>query len=70
MARSERCSCRDSLAGARQARFGHAQAIVRRGEAVQFQWWGEDLEPQSQPARPLLRVDGRFQDCGMVKKCQ
>jgi hypothetical protein len=25
------------------ARFGHAQAIVRRGEPLQFQWWGEDL---------------------------
>jgi hypothetical protein len=21
------------------ARFGHAQAIFRRGEPVQFQWW-------------------------------
>ena len=21
------------------ARFGHAQAIVRRGDPVQFQWW-------------------------------
>jgi hypothetical protein len=43
--------------------------MVRRGEAVQFQWWGEDFEPQSQPARPLLRRDRRLQDCGMVKKC-
>ncbi|MEH2563115.1 hypothetical protein [Bradyrhizobium sp. AZCC 2289] len=29
------------------ARFGHAQAIVRCAEAAQFQWWGEDFEPQS-----------------------
>jgi hypothetical protein len=53
---------------AESAQFSHAQAIVRRGEPVQFQWWGE-FEPQSRPARPLLRVGGRFQDCGMVKKC-
>jgi hypothetical protein len=26
-------------------------------------------EPQSQPARPLLRGEGRLQFCGMVKKC-
>jgi hypothetical protein len=25
----------------------HAQAIVRPGEAVQFQWWDENVEPQS-----------------------
>lgn len=49
---------------------GHAQAIVRRGAAVQFEWWGDDFEPQSQPARPLLRSSGRLQVCGMVTKCR
>jgi len=29
------------------ARFGHAQAIVRCAEAVQFQWWVRIFRPQS-----------------------
>ncbi|TAI67398.1 AAA family ATPase [Bradyrhizobium sp. Leo170] len=60
----------DSLAPARgeRARFGHAQAIVRRAEPVQFQSWVRIrvriLGPQSQPTRPLLRTDGRYKIAG------
>jgi hypothetical protein len=38
----------------RQARLGHAQAIVRRGEPVQFQWWVSIFEPQSNRNSPPL----------------
>ena len=44
---------------AASARFGHAQAIIRCGEAVQFQWWGSILS-RNRAERPLLRGDGRF----------
>jgi hypothetical protein len=55
---------------AESARFGRVQAIVRRREPVQFQWWVKDFEPQSQQNSPHLRGDGRLQDCGIVKKCR
>jgi hypothetical protein len=29
----------------------------------------EGFEPQSQPARPLLRGGRRLWDCGMVEQC-
>jgi hypothetical protein len=45
---------------AASARFGHAQAIVRCGEPVQFSMVGEDFRPQSQPTRPLLRATGVY----------
>jgi hypothetical protein len=50
--------------------FGHAQAIVRRGQARAISMVGEDFEPQSQPTRPLLRSDGRLQDSGTIKECR
>ena len=66
----ERCSCRDLLGHAHGKRAVRPRAGDRsRGEPVQFQWWGEDFEPAIAPTRPLLRGDGRLQDCGMVKKC-
>jgi len=54
---------------ATSARFGHAQAIVRRGEPVQFQWWVRVLSRNRNRRAALLRSDGRLQDCGMIKKC-
>jgi hypothetical protein len=55
---------------AESARFGHAQAIVRRGEPVQFQLWVRVLGRNRGPTRPLLRGDGRLQDYGMMKECR
>jgi hypothetical protein len=37
---------------AASARFGHAQAIVRRGEPVQFQLWVRIFRPQSATDAP------------------
>jgi hypothetical protein len=48
--------------------LSHAQAIVRRGEAVAISMVGEDFEPQSADAT-VLRSGGHLQDCGIVKKC-
>ncbi len=57
----------------KRARFGHAQAIVRRAEPVQFQSWVRIAGPQSQPTRPLLRgptgVTGLRDDEGMPLIC-
>jgi len=47
----------------------HAQAIVRRGDAVQFQWWVR-VWTASVAARPLVRGDGRLRSCGMLEQCR
>jgi hypothetical protein len=57
------------LAGAPEARFGHAQAIVRRGEPVQFSIEGEDFEPKSQtdaPASAERRLFAGFRNNGRM----
>ena len=54
---------------AASARFGHAQAIVRRGDPLQFQLWVRIFRLQSRRTRPLLRGDGRIQDFGIMEKC-
>ena len=55
------------------ARFGHALAIVRRGEPVQFQLWVRIFGPQSQPTRPAIAerraFTGLWDDEGMPLIC-
>jgi hypothetical protein len=37
----------------KRAPLGHAPAIARRGDLVQFQWWVSIFEPQSDRKGPL-----------------
>jgi hypothetical protein len=55
-----------SVAGKR-ARYGNAQAIIRRGEPVQFQW--SEFLACNRAESPLGSVMGGFTNCAMMEEC-
>jgi hypothetical protein len=54
---------------AASARFGHAQAIVRRGGPVEFQLWVRILS-RNRTDEPAVAGRRDLQDCGMMKECR
>ena len=49
----------------KRARYGNAQAIIRRGEPVQLQWWGFWVCNRAE--EPVWRAMGGYENCAMLE---